>query len=211
MRLSLVWLIACTSHSAAPAPSNTAPTAANDWFARTTAMAPDSERRTYHLVRTADRIELDVTTEANKHEELGGGERSGWTSVATEHYAGSARDVNGSVELALDRGPAARARGRQLPAHLAWTCTRTQLRAHAASSRPVHVGPVSTAQTGCMGSPSEWQPDGMVTADVWLCGPAHAYIFHDVELAFAADKRAEWVAEWIDCHVQERGYRAWRD
>ena len=51
----------------------------------------------------------------------------------------------------------------------------------------------------------------MATVDAWLCGPARAHMFNDVELAFTPDKRAEWVAEWIDCSVQTRGYRVWHD
>jgi hypothetical protein len=188
------------------------PTANNpvvDWYARSVMMSLRSERRTYHLARVGDRVGLAVVTEVSVSKHLDTDDEVTWTKVGIdpEYFAGVVRAAGGGFEVELDRVTVAAERvDRPLPSHLAWKCLSKRLPVRESTSKPYHVGPVSTEQA-CFGSRSEWRPAGVANVEVWACGPVDVYTVH-TDLAFSPSADVELVGEWNDCHIQTNAYRA---
>ena len=181
--------------------------------ARQIVKSPWGMRRTFALTRTVNRVELVIETyewaDPDERIHLDGSEHDEtmWRGPVREEYSGTARDDGASTELALTlvrRTPHARVR-LEMPVQLAWTCQERPLVVHALDARPIRIRPPSTEKTGCSGSPVRWKPASVETIPVWACGMQ--MFGRQADFPFTDDRDIEWVAEWVDCHIQEVAYR----
>jgi hypothetical protein len=233
MRASLLVLVAC---QARPAPSPPVvvplvPDAAMPDAAEPDAAAPSAPvpsvtlharqivkssrgvRKTFTLTRTGIHVDLVIETATwadHKRIHLDGSEHdeSMWIDPVREEYAGAVHDI-GPNKVQLELSIVSRSHQRPPTQHrdrLSFTCTDVALVVRAKDAIPIRINPKSTVKTGCNGSPVRWNPPAVEELTLFACGPQSIYPKLR-ELPFTPDGSVDWVAELVDCHIQEVAYR----
>jgi hypothetical protein len=192
-----------------------APVASVTLHARQIVKSPWGVRKTFTLTRTGVHAVFVIETATwadDKRVHLDGSEldESMWVHPLREEYAGAIHEIGGGkIQLELAIVSRSKSDYRTSTPHrdqLSFTCGDAALVVRTEGAIPIRIAPKSTIKTGCSGSPVRWQPPAVEELTLFACGPQSTFP-RLPDLPFTADGSVDWVAELVDCHIQEVAYR----